>query len=267
MALSDLADWWDQQKRESEAILTEWVQDNPQWWAVAVAGTVQTSMDLGAGFVDVLRFGQGMAEGGIKGVGKDALRLLMLLGPLGRAGGAASRFLTPLMQSGRLRLALLDLEPGFWGNGSYFGDKDLLSIGIGGQFQKHGSSDMTTDKSWGEFNTDVLFEKKIPGGGWFTVEGAYYHFNVLDGGISDSLYGLLAYASPTVGVGNIQPMVRYQWEKVKAGMGTNPWNLDVGLSYLIKGPALRIVANYGHTKIADSLSANSLQIGAQAIFF
>src|SRR5439155_21395574 len=106
MALSDLTDWWDQQKRESEAILTEWVQDNPQWWAVAVAGTVQTSMDLGAGFVDVLRFGQGMAEGGIKGVGKDALRLLMLLGPLGRAGGAASRFLTPLFRAGNLRLAI-----------------------------------------------------------------------------------------------------------------------------------------------------------------
>lgn len=169
--------------------------------------------------------------------------------------------------SGRLRLALLDLEPGFWGNGSYFGDKDLLSIGIGGQFQKHGSSDMTTDKNYGEFNADVLFEKKIPGGGWVTAEGAYYHFNVLDGGFSDSLYALLAYASPTVGVGNIQPMVRYQWEKVKGGAGTNPWNLDVGLSYLIKGPALRIVANYGHTKISDDLTANSLQLGAQAIFF
>jgi hypothetical protein len=99
---SEWADWWDQQKHESETILTEWVQDNPQWWAIAIAGTVQTSMDLGAGFVDVLRFGEGMA----KGVGQDALRLLMLLGPSGRAGGAASRFLTPLIRSGNLRLAV-----------------------------------------------------------------------------------------------------------------------------------------------------------------
>ncbi len=66
--------------------LSEWVQDNPQWWAVAVAGTVQTSMDLGAGLVDVLRFGEGGTEGGVKGVGKDVLRLLILVGPLGRAG-------------------------------------------------------------------------------------------------------------------------------------------------------------------------------------
>jgi hypothetical protein len=102
MALSELADWWDSQKRQSEAILTEWVQDNPQWWAVAIAGTVQTAMDLGAGFVDVLRFGEGMAEGGIKGFGKDALRLLVLLGPLGRAGGMVSRF----VHLSRLRLAV-----------------------------------------------------------------------------------------------------------------------------------------------------------------
>ena len=106
MVLSEYADWWDKQKRESEKILTEWVQDNPQWWAVAVAATVQTSMDLGAGMVDVLRFGEGAAQGGFKGYGKDALRLLVLLGPLGRAGGAASRFLTPLVRSGQLRLAV-----------------------------------------------------------------------------------------------------------------------------------------------------------------
>jgi hypothetical protein len=106
MAVSDLANWWDDQKRESEKILGEWVQDNPQWWAVAIAGAVATSMELGAGFVDVLRFGEGAAQGGWKGYGKDALRLLMLLGPLARAGGAASRFLTPLLKAGNLRLAV-----------------------------------------------------------------------------------------------------------------------------------------------------------------
>ena len=48
--------------------------------------------------------------------------------------------------SGRVRLALLDPEPGFWGNGSYFGDKDLLSIGVGAQFQEHGSARRCGDK-------------------------------------------------------------------------------------------------------------------------
>ncbi|HEX2659656.1 MAG TPA: hypothetical protein VHU40_15335 [Polyangia bacterium] len=168
--------------------------------------------------------------------------------------------------SGRLRLALLDPEPGFWGNGSYFGDKDLLSIGLGGQFQKHGSSTMLGgDKDYGEFNADVLFEKKIPGGGWFTAEGAYYHYNVLDGAFSDSWYALVAYATPTIGIGNLQPSVRYQGASPKGG-GDKPWNLDAGLAYLIKGPALRVIANYSHSDYG-SLSSNALQFGAQAIFF
>jgi hypothetical protein len=175
--------------------------------------------------------------------------------------------------SGKLRLALLDPEPGFWGNGSYFGDKDLLSFSLGAQYQKHGSTSAVGDKDWADINVDGLIEKKLGNGSFVTGEGAYYHYNVNDGGISDHFFILAAYASPTVGVGNIQPMVRFQWEKIKGPGGTKPWNLDIGLSYLIKGPALRVVATYGHTDLTTafmagtSTSSNSIQLGAQAIFF
>ena len=54
-------------------------------------------------------------------------KLTYLAGVFDNAAVATS----PLF-SGRVRLALWDPEPGFWGNGSYFGDKDLLSIGVGG---------------------------------------------------------------------------------------------------------------------------------------
>jgi hypothetical protein len=217
-------------------------------------------------------------------------------GPFGRnngavlwgdiAGGRASYFagvfdngdigVSPLF-SARLRLPFLDAETGFWGNGSYFGDKNIFTIDVGAQVQDHGSTTtdatgVVTDKTYAEINADALFEKKIPGGGWVTADGAYYHFNVNDGAVSDSFYLLAAYATPTVGVGNLQPMVRYQWEKVKGNTGTNPWNLDAAVSYLIKGPALRLIATYSHTRLGtdaagDALTANSIQIGAQAIFF
>ena len=175
--------------------------------------------------------------------------------------------------TGRLRLDLWDPEGGFWGNASFFGDKDILSVGVGAQFMKHGSASMTEDKDWTDINADVLVEKKLGDGSFVTGEGAYYHYNVLDTGISDTFYLLAAYASPTVGVGNIQPMVRYQWEKVKGTGGTKPWNLDVGVSYLIKGPALRVLATYSHTDLTSAFAvgtvtkANSVQLGAQAIFF
>jgi hypothetical protein len=185
-----------------------------------------------------------------------------------------NRDVSPLF-SGRLRLALLDPEPGFWGNGSYFGDKNILTIDLGAQAQ--GTQGLPAGaKTYADINADALLEKKIPGGGWVTAEFGYYHFNVNDGGVSDSLYALAAYASPVVGVGNLQPMVRFQWEKVKADPVTNPWNLDVALSYLIKGPALRVIATYSYTKLLgvdattmalENSTANSIQLGAQAIFF
>jgi hypothetical protein len=174
--------------------------------------------------------------------------------------------------SGKLRLALLDPEPGFWGNGSYFGDKDILSFDVGGQAQGT-QGKPAGSKTYAEVNVDALLEKKLGAGSFFTAEAAYYHFNVGDGGVSDSLYALLAYATPTLGVGNLQPMVRYQWEKVKNVPGTSPWNVDAGLSYLIKGPALRVLATYSHTNLGpvtgggSNPTANSIQLGAQAIFF
>jgi len=201
-------------------------------------------------------------------------------GPLGRNNGAvvwgdinggqvtylagvfdnAAVATSPLF-SGRVRLALLDKEPGFWGNGSYFGDKDLFSIGLGSQYQKS-----PMGKDYYEVNADVLFEKKLGGGSFFTAEGAYYHYNTDAGGVSDSMYALVAYATPTMGIGNIQPSARFQWLKVKENPGDNPWNVDVGVAYLIKGPALRLMANYTHTDIGPT-TINGLNLAAQAIFF
>jgi hypothetical protein len=183
---------------------------------------------------------------------------------------------TSPLYSGRLRLDLWDAEGGFWGNASFFGDKDILSIGVGGQYMKHGSTTMAGDKDWTDVNADVLVEKKLGGGSFVTGEGAYYHFNVNDGNISDMFYLLAAYATPTIGVGSIQPMARFQYEKVK-GTDFKPWNIDIGVSYLIKGPALRLLATYSHTDLTTAFaagpmaspitSANSVQLGAQAIFF
>jgi hypothetical protein len=190
--------------------------------------------------------------------GDVATKLTYLVGVFDNANLGTS----PLF-SGRLRLALLDPEPGFWGNATYFGDKDIFSIGLGGQFQKDGSG---MSKNYGEFNADILFEKKLSGG-WVTAEGAYYFYNVNDGGLNNSLYLLGAYATPVIGVGNIQPSVRYQLATVKGGGGTTPWNLDAAVSYLIKGPALRLIATYSYTKTVADTSANAIFLSAQAIFF
>jgi hypothetical protein len=250
-------------------------------WAGHLLVQVDRSNSSGPFFMIPWNFPGFLTVGGTTAVGAPAE------GPFGRnnginvwgdlADGKLSYFAgvydngniaTSPLFSGKLRLALLDPEKGFWGNGSYFGDKDIFTIDLGGQVQDHGSTTVAGgDKTYADVNVDALFEKKLPGGSWFTADAAYYHFNVNDGGVSNSLYALVAYATPTVGVGHIQPMVRYQWADVKAGTGTNPWNLDVAVAYLIKGPALRLVGTYSYDYLATNVTANSIQIGAQAIFF
>lgn len=104
-AVSDLADWWDEQHRQAKKELEHFVDNNPNLFGVLVATAVATAMDVGAGTVDTLRFGQGFAEGGVHGVGKDALRLIGLAGPLGRGAKI-------IQTSANAKLARLILDPG-----------------------------------------------------------------------------------------------------------------------------------------------------------
>ncbi len=104
-AVSDIADWWDEQHRQAKKELDHFVDNNPNLFGVVVATAVATAMEVGAGMVDTLRFGQGLAEGGVKGVGKDALRLIGLAGPLGRGAKI-------VQTSANAKLARLIVDPG-----------------------------------------------------------------------------------------------------------------------------------------------------------
>lgn len=84
IAASDIADWWDEQHRQSHQALDEFVDVYPNWFGVTVATLGATSMQLGAGLVDVLRLGEGVAKGGAKGVLQDGLRLLQLAPAVGK---------------------------------------------------------------------------------------------------------------------------------------------------------------------------------------
>jgi hypothetical protein len=176
---------------------------------------------------------------------------------------------TPLL-SGRISTAIIGKETGYFGNETFFGDQDIVSIGIGGQYKKDGSvgpapamGAAPTD-NYSEFNADALAEFQYGGGGWLSIDGAYYHFGGQFQTIKDAFYVTAAVATPKVGVGNIQPMVRYQ---LGSGDGPKSWTIDAGLAYLIKGPALRAMVNFQHTDIGNGAEANMVQFGAQAIFF
>lgn len=101
---ADIADWWDENRRETKGALEEFIVAHPNWFGIAVATAGNTAMDLAAGFVDVLRLGQGTAQGGW-GYAHDGLRLLAIIPPLARVGGLVRNFRN-------LRLAMLIEDSG-----------------------------------------------------------------------------------------------------------------------------------------------------------
>jgi Putative peptidoglycan binding domain len=92
-AASDIADWFEAKRKTRVHDLEEWVTDNPQWWNVALATVGATSMEFLGTYVDLLRLGEGAAEGGLAGFGTDGLRLISIVpvGRLFRMGGLAAR--------------------------------------------------------------------------------------------------------------------------------------------------------------------------------
>jgi hypothetical protein len=184
------------------------------------------------------------------------------------------------LYSGRLGLAIIGKEPGFWGNATYYGDKDILALGVSGQFQRKGSAGTAATgmpapvDDYSLISADALAEFKLGGGAWVTLEAAGYHFAGDFNPVKDQFFVMGAIASGPIGYGNLQPMVRYQWAKSKFPVADNTISaIDVGLSYLLKGPALRTMATFQHTDLGfkDALGndviGNSVQLSAQAIFF
>lgn len=78
--LANIADSWEQQRRESQAILGNLVQEHPNIGMVVVATALDTAMTFGSGTVDILRLGQGVQQRSWSGVLQDGLRLLSIIG-------------------------------------------------------------------------------------------------------------------------------------------------------------------------------------------
>ena len=82
---TEAADWFESKRTQSDAILDQWVEDSHYNQGVMiVAASTKAVSTFGAGFVDILRLGDGLKEGSLAGAGKDALRAVAIF-PVGRA--------------------------------------------------------------------------------------------------------------------------------------------------------------------------------------
>ena len=82
---TEIAEWFEDKRAQSDAILDQWVEEsNYSTGIMVVAATTKAFTTFGAGFVDVLRLGDGISQGTLKGAGQDALRLVAIF-PVGKA--------------------------------------------------------------------------------------------------------------------------------------------------------------------------------------
>jgi len=183
------------------------------------------------------------------------------------------------LYSGRLSAALIGKETGFGQRGSYYGEQDIVSVSVGGQYQKDGSvgtappaGGAAPTSDFSEVNADLLAEFKLGGNGAF-VSGdfAYYHYEGDFVPAKDQFSVMAAYTTAMIGLGQIQPMVRYQF-----ATGDNDRTeaaLDAQVGYLMRQQRLRVIANYQLTKLqnqtpgAADLTGNKVQLAVQAMFY
>jgi hypothetical protein len=165
------------------------------------------------------------------------------------AGAFDGRSLTgnpKVLAAARVQYDFWDKEEGYYQNGTYFGDKNILALAGATQVQSgHTASTI-----------DFLLEKKVGKGGAFTIESEFGDYNRLGGyqaayAKSEGAYGLVSYLFP-----KIIPFGKYKgkfellgkYAKAEFTHGTTPSydqkTTEINFDYIIKQFNARIMTFY-----------------------
>lgn len=161
--------------------------------------------------------------------------------------GAHDPVVQPLI-SGRINLAFLSPEPGYYSSSTYYG-KDILSLGIGGQYQKEMFAPGDY-RNYSLFNVDLLFEKDLMGSGVFDLEGAFYKYSGDAESKDFSWMGTVSYLTPDLGIGKFQPLVMVQQSKPKLDGADTGTAIDGQVGYVVDSYATRFALGFEHTTAA-----------------
>ena len=180
--------------------------------------------------------------------------------------------------SGRIQVSLLSPEPGFYQRTTYYGQKDLLSIGIGGQYQKNGSATPTPPammggmpgqliKDYAYFTADLNFEKRFGDAGALSIYGAFNNWFADNRAFKNFFHAAVGWTFPQiVGIGKFRPNVRFQQGTLNAADADPSRIIDVQLSYVMMDWFARV--NIGYRNISTynagmktSDSGNMLWLG------
>lgn len=151
-----------------------------------------------------------------------------------------------VLGAARVQFDFWDKEDGYYLNGTYYGDKNLLAIGGATQYQDGRTAS----------TVDFLLEKKLPNGGVISVESEYANYNRLGGyngsySKSQGAYGTLSYLFPkVVPIGRLHGKFELLGKYAKAdfthGSGANydQKTTEVNFNYVIKQFNARVMSFY-----------------------
>ena len=211
----------------------------------------------------------------------------------GRQGGPNQE--DHLIYSGRLTINFWEPDFGldYWTTSAYYGEKDVLSLGLVFMHQQDGVGTKETARDFDGWNVDILLEKNL-GYGVLNLEGAYYDFNLhgvndfdissfadpgdpfinpvepggaFFGGLRDgnSYFALASFMFPQkIGWGRIQPYTRYQGFNNHKGTGQfregTTWErLEIGANYIMKGHDAKAALYWAHDVHNPGMPENSSQ--------
>lgn len=175
-----------------------------------------------------------------------------------------------LLYAGRLVLNLWDPEPGYYNSSTYYGDMNVLAIGLTAMAQSDAVGTSTAPGDFTGWSVDILAERNLGGAGVGTIEGAYYDYDDDNVGTAgdppqgNGYFLLASYLLPQkIGAGKLQPLVRFQ------SFETDPANIehtrtDIGVNYIISGHNARISAVIFTDDPGGTASdANGFRLGLQ----
>ncbi|HUE05580.1 MAG TPA: hypothetical protein VMR62_38920 [Bryobacteraceae bacterium] len=160
---------------------------------------------------------------------------------VGAFDGGTATGNSKVLGAARVQIDFWDKEDGYYLNGTYYGDKNLLAIGGATQYQDgHTAS-----------SVDFLMERKLKSnGGVVSIESEYADYNRLGGydpnyAKSQGAYILGAYLFPkVVGIGKFQIMAKYAKAEFTHGADPNydQKTTEVDFNYIIKQFKARIMS-------------------------
>ncbi len=154
-----------------------------------------------------------------------------------------------VLVAARAQVDFWDAENGYYLNGTYYGQKNLLALGFAVQSQ---GSDRTA------YNVDFLMERKVTGGGAVTVESEYAVYDALggyDGDYAESKggYVLGAYLFPgVIGKGRMQLLGKFGNATFERGITILDVDYDqttteLNLNYVMKEHNSRVMFFFKNT--------------------